>query len=127
MYTPARSDLVALALAAMATGLLLSFLQSTQSTLVAVAAFFAIPAIPALAAWISGPWHSMSSRFLFRGVAAVAGMAAVVVANGAFDEAESASVLFGIVWAIPLAILGFLVVLIADTFLRLRTQLRKRP
>src|SRR5688500_18550760 len=102
MYTPARSDLLALALAAIATGLFLSFLQATHSTPIAVAAFLAIPSTPALAAWLSGPWHSMSSRFLFRGVAAVAGMAAVVVANGAFDAAESASVLFGIVWAIPL-------------------------
>ncbi len=88
MYTPARSDLVALALAAVATGLLLAFLNWTSSTWLGLTAFVAISLVPILAAGLAAPRHTGRSRLIFRGVAAIAGMAAATMASVLFWDAD---------------------------------------
>jgi hypothetical protein len=120
MYTPARSDLLALAIAVLATTLLLRVMEAASSPALAIIAFVAIPTTPTLAAWISGPWHSMTSRFFYRGLLAVAGMAAAIVAAGATAATESASILLGAIWALPTAALALILLLITDTLVRLR-------
>ena len=132
MYTPARSDLVALALAAIGAVSLLVVVESSDSAAVVVPAFIAIPFTPLLAAWLSGPPHSMASRFLQRGVAAIAGMAAAIVvvaatSGASYDSGRTLAVLGGIMWASAFATFAFVMILATAVLLRPRDHEPQRP
>ena len=120
MYTPARSDLVALAIAVLVVAALARLVESSTSVALTIPALLAIPATPAAAAWLSGPAHSLKSRFLYRGVLAVAGMAAVIVSAGARADADPATFFIGIIVALPTAALAFILLLITDAIVRLQ-------
>lgn len=124
MYTPARSDLLALTLAALMTASLVAAMQPPSMTL-ALAAFAAIPATPLLASWMSGPRHSLSSRFFFRGVTAIAAMVAAFIAWAAMqtspDHPAARDLLVAnVIIAFMLAATSALLVLAADTLVRSR-------
>ena len=130
MYTPARSDLLALALATVMTAGLVAAMQSPLITL-ALAAFAAIPATPLLASWMSGPRHSLSSRFFFRGVTAIAAMAAAFIAGAVIqtppdhptaDDLAVANVII----AFMLATISLFLLLAAETIVRSRAARQNR-
>ena len=121
MYQPARSDLVALALAAVISGLLLAAVEASISQPLAILAFTALPLVPLAAAVLSGPPHSMRSRLRLRGNAAVAGLGATIFAfavlGDSYDAGRAMLIAGGVMWSVAFSALAFIIVLIASLIL----------